>query len=204
MIQSIDPSHNTGPNDPRIRASKSVDAAIAIDRRFAENVFLGEWSAYLFFDPDLIFDRGFIEITKSLLLCEHCTCICLKNLEVALTGNLEQASLFLDNQTTGKAYMGRLSAPIEGSNLVGWVHLMDHYGCASDIGSWCIYCERSNEIAVIAIRNEDDLVQLRPALELLQALPIRQAIERPSSYGLSVRGMSANTRAKLIQEYGSR
>jgi hypothetical protein len=204
MIQSIEPSHNTGPNDPRTRASKSLDAAIAIVRRFPENVFLGEWSAYLFFDPDLIFDRGFIEIAKALLLCEDGTCICLRNLEVALTGNLEQASLFLDNQSSGKAYMGRLSAPIEGSNLVGWVHLMDHYGCASDIGSWCIYCERSNEIAVIAVRKDDDLVQLSPALKQLQALPIREAIERPSSYGLSVRGMSANTRAKLIQEYDLR
>jgi hypothetical protein len=197
-------SQNTGPNDPRTRAAKNLDATIAIDRRLPDNVFLGEWSSYLFFDPDLIFDRVFVEITKAIMLCEHGTCICLKNLEVALTGNSEQAFFFIDSQTSGKAYMGRLSAPIDGSNLVGWVHLMDHYGCASDIGSWCIYCERSNEIAVIAIRNEDGLVQFRPALELLQALPIRQAIERPSSYGLSVRGMSENTRAKLIQEYGLR
>jgi hypothetical protein len=197
-------SQNTGPNDPRTRAAKNLDATIAIDRRLPDNVFQGEWSSYLFFDPDLIFDRGFVEIAKAIMLCEHGTCICLKNLEVALTGNSERASFFLDNRTSGKAYMGRLSAPIEGSKLVGWVHLMDHYGCASDIGSWCIYCERSNEIAVIAIRNEEGLVQLRPALELLQALPIRLAIERPSSYGLSVRGMSANTRAKLIQEYDLR
>jgi len=197
-------SHNTGPSNPRTRAAKNLDAAIAIDRRLPDNVFLGEWSSYLFFDPDLIFDRVFVEIAKAIMLCEYGTCICLRNLEIALTGNLEQASLFLDNQTNGKAYMGRLSAPIEGSNLVGWVHLMDHYGCASDIGSWSIYCERSNEIAIIAVRKDHDLVRLSPAIELLQALPISQAMERPSSYGLSVRGMSANTRAKLIQEYGSR
>ncbi len=203
MIQSIDPSH-AGLDDPKTRAAKNVDAAIAMDRRFPKNVFLGEWSAYLFFDPDLIFDRYFIEITNALLLCEHGTCICLRNLEVALTGNLERASFFLDNQTSGKAYMGRLSAPIEGSNLVGWVHLMDHYGCASDIGSWCIYCERSNEIAVIAVREGVDLTKLSPALKLLRALPIREAIEKPVSYGLSQRGLPPDVRIKLIREYAAR
>ena len=78
---------------------------------------------------------------------------------------------------------------------------MDRYGLASDAGCWCIYCERNNEIAVIAVDRIGSSTEFRRAIEQLDSLPIKQAIEKPVSYGLSSRGLSVKWRNKLLQEY---
>jgi hypothetical protein len=58
---------------------------------------------------------------------------------------------------------------------------MDRYACGSDSGHWSIYCERNNEMAVIALR--ENSARFGSALERLRAMPIRRAFESSDMYG---------------------
>jgi hypothetical protein len=189
-------------HDPHQQAVTNLETALAVDRRFPENAFRGTWDAFFFFDPDALFERQFIEVAKTLLACENGACVCMRNLDVAsAAGSAEQASIFVDNETTGAAYLEQLRGPGPGP---GWLYRMDRYGCTSDRGNWCIYCERNNEIASIAVRWNGSLSRFARPLQQLDALPIEQAIEKPSSYGLSPRGLPEKWRKKILQEYASR
>jgi hypothetical protein len=185
--------------DPRRRAAKNLDAAVAPGRRFPENVFRGNWSAFFFFDPDLLFEPQFVESARTFLGTENGTCVCLSNLDAVGTQGGLETSIFLDAGTTGEAYVARLRGPSVAS---GWLYQMDRYGCTSDVGSWCIYCERNNEIAVIAVHENGAPNRVKSAIEQLNALPVEQAIQTPPSYGLSSRGLPVEWRNKLLQGYG--
>jgi hypothetical protein len=180
------------------QAVKNLDAALETNRRFPVNVFQGRWDAILFFDQDLLFEANSVFRFKALLACEDGALVCLRNLDIACDEGNSEDKIFLDKEILGETYWAQLRSPEPGS---GFLYRMDRYGCTSDVGRWCIYFERNNEIAVIAVRGIDALGQFAPALETLQALPIKQAIEKPSSYGLSPRGVPEEWRNELLQEY---
>jgi hypothetical protein len=184
-----------------IQAVKNLDAALETNRRFPVNVFQGRWDAFLFFDHDLLFEAKAVARYKALLACEDGALACVRNLDIARAEGISEDTIFLDKETLGETYWAQFRDPGPPS---GWIYRMDRYGCTSDVGRWCIYCERNNEIAVIAVRGIDALGQFAPALETLQALPIKQAIEKPSSFGLSPRGLTEEWRNELLQEYALR
>lgn len=185
-------------NDYMTRALANIDDTIDSHRRFPENVFLGRWEEFLFFDPDWIFDKQFPGAIKTLLDSENALCACLKNLTPpSLGAPSEQASIFLDKQTNPETYFTFLSKPVG----IGWLYRMDNYGCTSDVGDWCMYCERNNEIAVIAVRKIHSDQRFRSITGFLNALPIQQAIAAPFSYGLSPRVLSPAWREGLLKEY---
>ncbi|MEI2422686.1 hypothetical protein V6O07_20580, partial [Arthrospira platensis SPKY2] len=67
----------------------------------------------------------------------------------------------------------------------GWIHQFDRFGCASDSGRWCIYCERSNEIAVFAVRAATDWTLYKEVMRQLRAEPIEAALQEPLAYGFA-------------------
>lgn len=187
-------------DDPRKRAAQNLDAALQSDRRFPQNVFRGTWDVFAFFDPDVLFEPRFVERAQALLRCENGICVCLRNLGIQVSESArEHALIFFDSGTTGEAFMAQLRGPTVGS---GWLYRMDRYACTSDIGRWCIYCERNNEIAVIATRGGGTSDGLRLAIEQFEALRINEAIEKPPTYGLSSKGLPAEWRERLLKEYG--
>jgi hypothetical protein len=160
------------------QASENLDLALATSRGFPHNPFLGRWDAFQFFDPDRLFERAFPDTMRALLACENGRSVCLRNMDVArVADSSESPSFYLDRDTTGSAYMGCLSS----RPGYGWLYRMDVYAFASDAGQWCIYCERCNEMAVIAIRENSP--KFGSALERLRAMPIRRAIESSDMYG---------------------
>jgi hypothetical protein len=186
-------------HDAAKQAVANLDAALVTRKQFPENIFLGKWDSFFFFDPDYIFEAPFVEVVKTLMESENGRCACLRNLDImGSDGSLERSLLFLDRETTGEAYQAFLAGPAPG---MGWLHMMFRYACASDAGSWCIYCERNNEIAVIAVRRMGNLSLFNSAISSLHALPIEQAIEKPPSYGLSSRSLSVEWRNRLLEEY---
>jgi hypothetical protein len=107
-----------------------------MDGTFPKNPFRGKWDAFFLFDPDLLFESQFVEKLSSLLSSEGGTSVCVRNLDVACAGGTrEQASMFFDIETSGRAYMDRLHGDGPGS---GWLYRMERYGYASDVGCWCI------------------------------------------------------------------
>ena len=180
-------------------ARANLGVAIDTGRRFPENVFLGDWEAYWFFDSDWIFDEEFVERTKWLLTIEGGECACMADLEAPPAR--DDSQFLIEERITGQDFQLFLKGAGEGK---GWVHSVGRFGCISDVGDWCIYCEKRNEIAVIALRSADGPRRYETALAGLNALPIEQALATRLSYGFSERALSPDWRDAYIGNYGAR
>ncbi|VVE74917.1 hypothetical protein PAN31117_05046 [Pandoraea anapnoica] len=143
-------------------------------KKLPENVFLGKWGEFLFFESDAMFSVEFTEVISALLRCEQSNAASLVNIDEARSLGFENISpIFFDGEVTGDSY--RLSLIGEGP-AKGWLYNVDSYACASDVGGWCIYCEKSNDIGVIASREPITSVVGQQALRLLGARPIETLI----------------------------
>ena len=188
----------------KAQASKNLDLALAPGRRFPSNPFLGQWDAFYFFEPHRLFLRSFPDTMRALLASENGSSVCMRNMDGApvvdppegASDSPEGASLSLDGSTSGEAYWKYLRGSGPG---FGWLSRMERYAYASDAGHWCIYCERNNEIAVIAIRENG--ARFASALEQLGALPIGRAIESSVSWGLSLGHLPEAWREELLRAY---
>jgi hypothetical protein len=81
----------------------NLNRAIDMARRFPQNVFLGNWDAFFFFDSDWIFCREFVESAKVLLQIEGGTQVTIFHLDAQPGG--ERSSFVIDGETTSEAYM---------------------------------------------------------------------------------------------------
>jgi hypothetical protein len=186
------PAENTANQKARVNLRLAIDAS----RQFPKNVFSGKWDGFLFFDSDWIFDAQFVERSNVLLEIEGGNSVCMSNLDVA--PSTERSLFFIDKGITGQAYTSFLSEP---NVEEGWIYGVDRFGCTSDVGQWCIYCERRNEIAVIAVRGNRAAEKYRPAIVQFKAQPIDQALAIPLSHGFSARALSAEWRGELLKQY---
>ncbi len=180
----------------RQKAFDHLSRAIQANCRFPSNVFSGTWSDFFFFDVDWIFDAQFVEKIIALSEVEGGQCACIVDLDVPLGS--ERSSFFIDKEITGLIYQSFLNGPSVGD---GWLHGVDRFGCISDIGEWCIYCEKGNEIAVIGIRGNSSVEKYKLVLTKFKSLPIEEAIAQPLSYGFSDRALSPEWRNELLKQY---
>jgi|SRR5579863_10543413 hypothetical protein len=184
---------------PCRKAYDNMLSALNPDAAFPSNVFLGEWNEYLFLESDRLFDGDFAEALARLLKAEGASAACLAKLSGGVA--FSKSGVICFNLTTkGSDYEDRLTA---GSPGKAWLYSMGRYAGASDVGNWCIYCERNNEIAVVGVRDADILTKLRPALSLLKAEPFSVQsgrddwIERYPFHCLPV-----TWRDQLVESYG--
>lgn len=156
-------------------ATKSID----FDLVFPENIFHGEWSTFLFCESDRIFSKGFMPAMAKLLQLEQAHAACLLNLDRTKVFEFEKsAAMFFDETTTENQYWDALK---DESSDFGWLYVMERYVCTSDVGEWCIYCEKMSDIAVIALRDEDSLKKFGEPLMQLYAKPIEEFFESGDS-----------------------
>jgi hypothetical protein len=143
-------------------------------------VFVGSWHEFLLCESDQIFVQDFAEVAAELIRMERATCCCLLNFDRTPVIEYERAAaLFFDEALTKTGYHSLLK---EGGSSSGWIYHMERYGCASDIGEWCIYSEKNNDIAVIALRNPDGAAKFSSPLKKLYAHSIQTFLEMgPSS-----------------------
>jgi hypothetical protein len=114
-----------------------------------------------------MFVGAFVRALKMLLYAENAHVACFLNLSETNTMKFETASaIYLDQTTTETSFETKLLG--DGPSN-GWIYAMNRYGCTSDVGKWCIYCERANEIAVIALQSASDLATFERALAILNA-----------------------------------
>lgn len=175
--------------------SRSVDA----NRRFPDHVFVGDWEHFFFFDSDWMFDQQFVELLKMVLVAERGSCACIVNLDAVLTGSsAEESSFTFDGSTTGSAYL----AALKGSPpKLGWIYGIDRFACTSDLGRWCMYCERGTELAVVATKAGFSEMAQRRLLDGCKALRIDKAIGRSQTYALSAKGLTEEWRIALPKHY---
>lgn len=182
--------------DEELQAKEKLQQTIDFECRFPDNVFRGQWSGFLFFDPDRIFDRAFPSLARGLLSLEGANSICMCERHKKTVNAPEIASFFfLNEQTTNEAYISFVAKE--------WIYYMDRFCLISDVARWCVYTERALEFAVLAIRDLTMLESAKPLADKLGALPFRSALENPPSYGLTSRGLTQEWRRRLLEAYGS-
>ncbi|MDR5734769.1 hypothetical protein QCE47_20875 [Caballeronia sp. LZ025] len=176
-----------------------VKQALNSNFLFPNNVFSREWHTFRFFESDRMFESGFVEVVRSLLAAESAHLACMVNLDRSddfKTELIEAA--FLQSQTSGHEFDDVLR---EGGPQSGWLFNVDRYACSSDVGAWCIYCEKSNDVAVIALRLDTDLSIFTESMRLLDAQPIRDLLDGSQSNRFPFNRMVGEWRQGLSESY---
>ena len=134
------------------RAFRNAVDAIDVHMALPRNVFRGLWKEFHFFESDRLFSAGYIDAIRCLLDGGGAQTCCLINLNAYLddhSGAPKSCSIFLDASSDAQTYISTLR---EGGPARGWLFGMDRYSCASDLGDWVVYCEKENDVAVLASR----------------------------------------------------
>ena len=171
--------------------------------RFPEQVFRGRWDAFLFFESDHLFAADFSARTADLLNAEQAEVCCLLNFSETATMTYDSAAMrFITADTSSQNYDAMLR---QGGAAQGWLFGVDRYGCSSDRGGWSIYCEKQNDIAVIALREPDDKNKYATFLKQTYALPITELLEPGAAVAIWFKQMRESWRRGLTLHYsGSR
>lgn len=188
-------------DEAKRRAFSHVIGSISGKASFPAQVFLGSWSAFLFFEADRLFASGFSVIAAGLLNAERAEVCCLLNFSETDQMVYEVAAmLFIDAKTEPHAYDTMLR---QGGPTDGWLFGVDRYGSASDQGGWSIYCEKGNDVAVIALREPDDTEKYVEYLKQLHAEPIAVLLKAGSAATVPFGQLTEPWRRGLTQHYAS-
>lgn len=187
----------------RRAAFSEVMASLKFENMFPENIFFGSWSSFWFFESSGMFFKGFPDIVRALMAAENSRVCCLLNISETERRDFDEvATLYLDSGMTGHAYqMLFLKGDREGG--VGYIDLMDRYGCASNIGDWCMYCEKDADVAVLALRTDENGEKYRAALNLLYAQEVEFVFDDPEAT-MPFNMMLPEWRAGFLANYGRR
>lgn len=180
-----------------LEAFRTVFHLIRPDISLPENVFERSMRRFLFFESDALFFGSFVEAAQTFLEIERSSAVSLVNLTEALQLGRGGASpsICLTQDTTEDKYRERLRG---GSPAQRWLYSMDRYGCASNVGEWCIYCEKRNDVAVIGLRDDSSERRFKPALALLGAAPLEELWAERFPF----REMVKEWRDGLVAHYG--
>ena len=121
-----------------------------------------------------MFEPASVGILHDMLDAEGSRSICLANL-----GNVEvydpPPARYVDRSMDATRYISLLRG---NGGPDAWLYLVDRYACASDVGSWSIYCEKEEDIAIFAIRRERDAEKFSTVMDSLRAKPIEASNRR--------------------------
>jgi hypothetical protein len=181
-----------------LRATAFANAQRVVDsrRRFPKNVFVGRWAHFRFFDSDWMFAPDFVVILRQFLRDEGSACACVLRLDPVVGEGIERM-FFVDGQTTPEAY-GEVFMHESG----GWFTDYGRFGCTSNRGEWCFYCERGEGIGVAALRAPDALTRYASAFALLPTSAIDEAVREPLIYGIGT--MPDSWKLEMPRAYSKR
>jgi hypothetical protein len=180
------------------RAQANLLSAIDGKSRLPKNVFRPGWGTFYLFNSDWMFEGAFVEKVRMLLKHEGASCACIINLDRDI--GVAPYSFAIDDSTAAQDYQRRLVGVGPGD---GWVYDMDRFGCTSDIGMWCIYCERASELAIIGFRAEALQERHEFVLATLHASRISSVGASPSRFEFSSHSMSTEWQAEIMRNYES-
>lgn len=185
----------------REAAFRKVVLSLDLMASLPSQVFRGNSSEFMFFESDRMFAPSFADIVKEFLSAEGTTSCCLVNLSRTRTVAYSHAAvIFLEAQVTGVEYDAQLRS---GGPATGWLFSMDRYGCASDGGSWSVYCEKDNDVAVVALRDQSAAEQFSSPLRKLHAEAIDILIRQGSAAPFPFSSLTPRWRDELRKQYGS-
>lgn len=179
-------------------AFDKAQSLIQKDALFPEYVFKSNWRSVYFFPSDRMFEAPFVDLVKKLLTAESASTCCVINISV-LEDNANEAREFaaIGHETSPQQYLTTLK---EGGPASGWLYGVDTFLASSEKGEWCIYCERENDIGVLAL-NVIDVGCQNLILDVLQAIPSYQLYENVADQLFPFNRLTAFWREKLSTNY---
>jgi hypothetical protein len=180
-------------------ALRNLRLGLHPERRLPDRLFSTDRTHFRFFGPDDIFAGDFVGKLGMLLQIEGASCACMANLDVNF-GNPQPEAFFLDRLTTPAEYLEQLKGD---GRSAGWIHRMDRFGITSEIGGWLIYCEKDNEIAIVAFEGNVKPGQVDQMAAQLDALSVEAAISKPVSIIFASKSLPKAWSDTLIKTYSS-
>jgi hypothetical protein len=180
------------------RAHTNLDAAIDRTARLPTNVFKPGWGSFYLFNSDWMFEGAFVEKVRTMLQQEGANCACIANVDHDLGTTL--AAFAINDSTTTQDYQRRLAGAGPGD---GWVYDIARFGCTSDIGSWCIYCERASELAIVGFRAEALQERHQFVLASLHASRVSSTGAKPGRFEFASHSISPEWQAEIMRNYKS-
>lgn len=180
------------------RAVENAREAIDSRKRLPEVVFAQKWRSFFFCESDRVFASEFACVLRQLLRDEGA--------HVASFVSIDKQALEQDHVRLGVAY---LRNTISESTYLDMLRdggpdcrlfSNERYVLASDVGEWCIYCEKSNDIAVIGFSNQQFTSKHTAAMQLLWAKPIKDLLLREQTL-FPFSGLTPAWRQGLLTNY---
>ena len=186
----------------REAAYKLIVSSLDVTKSFPDQVFKGDDFEFRFFESDQMFAPSFVDVVMQLLSIEKAKSSCLLNLSrTEILTYSEAVAIFLEFGITGADYNARLQ---RGGPAESWFASMDHYACASDVGNWIMYCERNNDVAVVALRGRSAADRFSGPLRKVHAEAIDVLIHQGSAALIPFCDLVPSWRNGLSSHYGTR
>jgi hypothetical protein len=186
-------------NQAKEAALNNVKQSIDVGTRLPGPVFLGPWAQFLFVEAYALFRPTFTDIVRSLLCAENSRCCCLLNLgSLQGTTFARPDAFYFATDTTDGAYAQCLR-----ESALGWAVMMDDYACASDVGEWCMYCEKGNDVAVVGLRSRNGSDRFHAELDQLRAEPIGKLLAEGQSAPFPYSRLTRTWRDGLLANYSA-
>ncbi len=164
------------------------------------SVLIDAWTVFLFFQSDYVFSADFVDIVREFLHLEDAQSACLLNLDKTESLDFDSAAaIYIDERVDGAAYQEKLHA---GGPVSGWLFGVDRYVCASDVGEWCIYCEKGNDVAIIGFKGCECGGKFEAPLRSLSAKPIEDLIDGGCTLLFPFDQLVPTWRKGLVDNYG--
>lgn len=185
----------------RNRAIRNAISSIDPEKTFPGQVYEGVWAGFLFFQSDYVFSSDFFDVVIELLCIENSKSAALVNIEKKFSiDEISGSAIFFEKNISPDIYTKKLF----GSSVVdGWIYEFDRYVCATDVGGWAIYCEKSNDIAAIALRDSNFTDVYGGALARLSAGPIDSLVSGAANL-FPFNELVVSWRRGLQDNYGAR
>ncbi len=168
-----------------------IQHPIDTTKHLPENVFIGEWSAYLFFDSDWVFSSEFIEFCNIVMKQDAVH-------EVEITDLDDPESTFsINSDISWQNYLAFLN----GRDFDGWLYDVHRFAVSTANQDWCIYLERDAEIAVFACKGSCGREALSFVMHKFKALSVEKMVETENTVAFHRRLAKTGFALKLVQSY---
>jgi hypothetical protein len=190
---------SSGKDARRRQSCLNAVKGLSLDRKLPSRVFQPLWGGFLFFESDRIFSADFPNVVHELMRIENSYVTSLIDLDVSGLVEFEDVSAtFIDRATTGDEYCAHLRA---GGPGTGWLYGMHRFACASDVGEWCVYVEKMNDIAAIGFHIKNGLEKYYSATRMLNGLSIATLIAAGSKSAFPFSALTFEWRTSLLENY---
>lgn len=162
-------------------------------------VFVGQWEEFMFFESDRIFAPEFALIVADLLMLGNADVCCILNFDEVNIDN-KYSSILISKEIDSYDYFSMLQ---RGGASEGWLFGVGHYGIAPDQGDWVVYCEKENDIAVMALRQSSSRNKYNDCLKKLRADSITHLLNVEYSVIFPFNRLIESWRNGLRENYSS-